>query len=614
MRCSLVLSVLRATSGLRPKLRPKMMLSPAPCRRAPGQSLSIALLALCITFLQPALANPTLPVTVTPAPAIQWTAQSGLRNQAHDALAALQHASSHGLPENRYALDQLNTLALDLHSSDNELVFNELLTAALETYTLDLVRGLQPSAFKDRRDPKHRRNSPHTVASQLQAGVLKGLHRAIKTNRLAKFMRSIEPKHADYKALQSALVDYKTLVARGGWPQVPRSKNGAALRVGEHHPRVVNLRARLKVIDNTVELSPSGNPERYDEALKQAVMRFQISHGLKGDGVVGKNTRAALNVSAEQRVQQIELNLDRWRLMPNVMPANHVWVNVPQYEMKLQLDRKEVLDMRVVVGKTRSPTPMMEDRLEHIVFSPYWYPTRKISAGEILPSVQKDPNYLIKRRFEVLENDKPIDASGIDWQQVTPQNMNYRFRQRPGKGNSLGDVKFMFPNNYAVYMHDTNAKSLFDKSMRAFSHGCVRLEDPESLATALLEWDKGWKRQKVSRAMASGRQKYVKLEQTVPVYLVYFTTTVKDGVVKFHDDLYGHDKRHSSARMAQQHQELQGKGNTRVAQIIQRYLDPQRFNAAFPSVSTSASVSQELSQEQNNARTKKTANALASAL
>jgi len=580
MHCSLVSSELRTQSGIRPSTSPH-----------PSAELGwwcMALLVLIALWSTPRVfANPSEPVSLERAAQPKWTNSAHLRNQAREALDVLREAPAHGLPANRYALSQLTSLANDLTSPDNERLFNELLTAALETYTVDLVQGLQPSAFKDRRDPKHRRNSPHTVSSQLQAGVLKGLHRSITTNRLGKFMRSIEPAHADYKVLQDALADYKALVAQGGWPQVPRSKDGAALRVGASHPRVIDLRSRLAVTDNSVKLTTT-DPELYDDALEQAVIEFQIRHGLKGDGVVGKNTRAALNVSAADRLQQIELNLDRWRLMPNVMPANHIWVNVPEYEMKLQLDRQEVLGMRVVVGKTHWPTPMMEDRLEHVVFSPYWYPPQKIAIREILPAVKADPGYLDKRRFDVLEDNQPIDPSSINWADITPGNLTYRFRQRPGKGNSLGDVKFMFPNNYAVYMHDTNAKSLFDKSMRALSHGCIRLEDPESLASALLAWDRGWKRQKVTRAMASGRQKYVKLEQTVPVYLVYFTATVSDGALQFHNDLYGHDKRHTIERRAQQQQDKQG--NPRIAQILMRY---QKSNAVLPTGPTTVSVSQQ---------------------
>lgn len=210
---------------------------------------------------------------------------------------------------------------------------------------------------------------------------------------------------------------------------------------------------------------------------------------------------------------------------------------------------------------------MMHDRLEHLVFSPYWHLPQKIAIGEILPKAKANPNYMQEHNYEVLENNVVIDSAGINWQNVTAGNFNYRFRQRPGSWNSLGKVKFIFPNNYAVYLHDSKSKNLFDKPMRAFSHGCVRLEDPEALAAALLEWDRGWKQQKVSRAMASSQQKYVKLEQTVPVYLVYFTATVKDGALRFHNDLYGHDKRHTAQWIIAQ----ANPQSTQVAKVIARY-------------------------------------------
>ena len=581
MRCSLVSSDPRVRSG--------------PARFVPdrGSWLCATLFALLTSVAQPALANPLTNPLANPGEhldARQWTHQAQLRNQALEALDTLSTATEHGLPENRYALPRLNRLALDLQYTSNEQQFNELLTAALETYTIDLIQGLQPSAFVNRGDPKHRKNATHTVSSQLRTGVLKGLHRAIKTNRLNKFMRSIEPAHKDYKLLKDELRKHRALVARGGWPRVRLGNSGESLRVGAYHPFVGDIRARLAVTDSSVTLNPANNPERYDERLEQAVIRFQINHGLAGDGVIGNSTFTALNVTAAQRVQQIELNLDRWRGLPRVMPANHIWVNVPQYEMKLQLDREQVLDMRVVVGKTSSPTPMMHDVLEHLVFSPYWYPTKRIIREEILPAIKADPRYLETERFDVLKNNRPIDPAGINWQAITPANLNYGFRQRPGKGNSLGDVKFIFPNNYSVYLHDSNTPYLFDKSMRAYSHGCVRVEDPESLATALLAWDSGWKRDKVGRAMASGRQKYVKLGQTVPVYLVYFTATVEEGVLRFHTDLYGHDQRHTT-RLKAHHANPPNKGNTRVAQILRRYQENQRSHAVPPPVSITMSGS-----------------------
>jgi len=548
--------------------------------------LRVALLSLVAGVSQPTLANSSSHPGDRP-----WTHQAQLNNQALDALETLRRAGEHGLPKNRYALGQLNRLAQNLQSDINKQQFNELLTAALETYTIDLIQGLQPSAFVNRGDPKYRKNASHTVSSQLRTGVLKGLHRAIKTNRLSKFIGSIEPAHKDYRLLKEELRKYKALVARGGWPRLRNASTTQSLRVGAYGPQVLDLRARLAVTDQSVELNQATHPQRYDQRLEQAVIRFQKQHGLAGDGVIGESTRAALNVTAAERVQQIELNLDRFRLLPKVMPANHIWVNVPQYEMTLQLDRKEVLDMRVVVGKTSSPTPMMHDVLEHLVFSPYWYPTRRIIREEILPAIQANPRYLEQQQFDVLKNNRPIDPSGINWQALTPANLPYGFRQRPGKGNSLGDVKFIFPNNYSVYLHDSNTHHLFDKSMRAYSHGCVRVEDPESLATALLAWDSGWKREKVSRAMASGRQKYVKLGQTIPVYLVYFTATVNEGVLNFHPDLYGHDRSHTAKLKLVAQQENAGRGNSRVAQILTRYPDIQKADAVPPPVSISMSTS-----------------------
>ena len=522
-----------------------------------------------------ALSNPGLPpVLATAEHTSLWTDDGRLRNQAVEALGVLAQATDHGLPKERYALKRLGQLAATLSGSAEstglaEARFNELLTAAIETYAIDLLQGLQPSAFKDKRDPKHVSTGRMTMQSQLQAAVLKGLHRSIATNRVGRFIASIEPDHASYRELQAALQRYRRIAAQGNWDTID---SGPLLTPGDADQRVASLRARLQITDNAEPATATGPLQGvaatpalpvYDDALVAAVKRFQERHGLKPDGIVGNGTRRALNVSVADRIRQIELNLDRWRLMPKVMPANHIWVNVPEYRMGLQLDREEVLNMRVVVGKRKWPTPMMHDELEHLVFNPYWYPPRKIAVREILPKLQADPGYLDRQRFQVLADNKPVDSSTIDWSAITPADLNYRFRQRPGRNNSLGEVKFMFPNRYSVYMHDTNAKSLFDKEYRALSHGCIRLEDPAALATAILAWDRGWTNENVAKAMAGSRQKYIKLEQTLPVYLVYFTATANGDALYFHNDVYGHDARH----IAQQEK----LAPTLVAQILERH-------------------------------------------
>jgi len=592
MRCSLVSSVFHPSHASRPAgpgIRSCFY------RYVRGSSLAAAF--ACAVLLHGAIAVSASAIAATSEPPVAnatqrgeflWSEQGHLNNQAVEAMAVLARSPEHGLPPARYALEELTDLSQQLTAEHTQSAqrFNELLTAALETYAIDLLQGLQPKAFKNKHDPKYVAVGRETMQSQLQTAVLKGLHRSIATNRVAKFLGSIEPQHTDYQALQQALVEHRAIAARGGWPEVPRSKNGKMLEPGDVDSRVAILRERLAITTEfespltqpgdvrepvtnyaAYDVTTPFKPEHfYDAQLATAVRAFQLRHGLKDDAKVGKRTRAALNVSVENRIRQLELNLDRWRLMPKVMPASHIWVNVPEYQLRLQLEREEVLDMRVIVGKRKSPTVMMHDQLDHIVFNPYWYPTRNISVGEILPKVKADPSYLAKKSFDVLKGKKPIDASRIDWDSVTSSNFKYRFRQRPGRNNSLGEVKFMFPNRYSIYLHDTNAKSLFNKPQRAFSHGCVRLEKPDALAAAVLDWDRGWGHRNVARAMTGSKQKHIKLKQTLPVYLVYFTASVDNDTVFFHPDIYGHDARHIAAQEAAQ----QETGPTLVAQLLAR--------------------------------------------
>ena len=269
--------------------------------------------------------------------------------------------------------------------------------------------------------------------------------------------------------------------------------------------------------------------------------RFQRRHGLEPDAVVGRAVAAEMNVPADARVRQIALNLERWRWLPNRLGDRHLLVNIPEYRLEVWEGNRVPLTMRVVVGKKDTPTPIFADDMTYVVFSPYWNVPPDIVKNETVPSALRDPAFLQRTNMEVLDKSgKPVDPSDIDLDAVG----DYRFRQRPGSSNSLGLVKFMFPNQYNVYLHDTPADSLFARATRSFSHGCVRVEQPDKLAEYVLGDQPEWTAERIAEAMHAGTEKTVKLARALPVYLGYWTARVSaDGIVQFRDDLYGIDAR-----------------------------------------------------------------------
>ena len=266
--------------------------------------------------------------------------------------------------------------------------------------------------------------------------------------------------------------------------------------------------------------------------------RFEERHRIEPDGVVDAATVSALNVPVEQRIRTIELNLERWRWLPDPLPARYFIVNVPDFRLEAIENGKPALGMRVVVGAPDNETPIFADQMTHVVFSPYWNVPPGIAKDETIPRAERDPGFLARNNMEVVEaSGAVVDPSSVDWSNAS----GLRIRQRPGSGNALGGVKFIFPNNFDVYLHDTNATTLFDRLERGLSHGCVRVEEPHKLAQYVLRDQPEWTPEAIGAAMKSGQEKHVKLQEQIPVYIVYKTAWVHDGGVRFLKDLYGHD-------------------------------------------------------------------------
>ncbi|NIO06699.1 MAG: L,D-transpeptidase family protein, partial [Deltaproteobacteria bacterium] len=249
-------------------------------------------------------------------------------------------------------------------------------------------------------------------------------------------------------------------------------------------PRVSALRSRL-IASGDLDGSPERDYDLFDEALEWGVRRFQKRHGLKVDGIVGSRTLKTLNVPVEERMRQIELNMERWRWLPNDLGRRFILVNIPNFELYVVENDEILMTMRAVVGRRYQRTPVFTGEMTYLELNPYWHIPTKIATQDILPSIRKNPNYLIKKKIRVFQSWEAqapeIDPESIDWSQITTENFSFKLRQEPGPSNALGRVKFMFPNRFAVYLHDTPARKLFQKTRRTFSAGCIRIEKPVEL-------------------------------------------------------------------------------------------------------------------------------------
>ncbi|MFK7914988.1 MAG: murein L,D-transpeptidase [Pseudomonadales bacterium] len=357
----------------------------------------------------------------------------------------------------------------------------------------------------------------------------------VQTPLAAQKARAFNPQ---VLALFDAYQRQLDIVRRGGWPLLGKQPT---LKQGMLSAAMPTLRQRLLVSGDLAD-DDSADPELFDSALSAAVSEFQRRHGLNPDGVVGPGTRRALNVTAAVRLRQLALNIARWDALRTDFDSAFVLVNMPEYALQLFDQGDVALDMRVVIGKRSNPTPQLVQEMRKLVLNPTWFVPKKIGARELLPKVQRDQDYLQQQNLDVFAGRTRIDPATIDWQTLTSGGFDYRFRQRPGPGNSLGKVKFILPNSRSIYLHDTPHKALFAREQRAFSHGCVRLEQPLELARAVLGLQQRWSPERAARQLRSERTVHLQLDEPIPVYLAYLTAKVEDGQIMYFDDVYGHDE------------------------------------------------------------------------
>jgi murein L,D-transpeptidase YcbB/YkuD len=340
-----------------------------------------------------------------------------------------------------------------------------------------------------------------------------------------------------------ALKKYQDIVAQGGWEILPDFKN---LKPGISSSVVPALRKRLVIEgDYVCDKNETGN--RYRGCLVNAVKKFQARHGLETEGFVGKMTRKALNESAEKKVAKLKLNLDRIKWIKRDHDKYHIYVNIPSFMMYMYDGEEVIRSMRVITGRKDHETPIFYGRVRTIVLNPYWRIPPSIIRHETVPKLQKDPGYTNKKNIEIhtgySEHSPKVDPHKVNWHQYGRKLPPYRFMQSPGEKNALGKVKYLFPNKYSVYMHDTNQRYLFVKDYRALSHGCVRLGKPFELLETFAEIEPKIDAERSKEILDENKKTPYRLSKSIPVDIVYLTTLVgKDGTVMFYDDVYGYDK------------------------------------------------------------------------
>jgi murein L,D-transpeptidase YcbB/YkuD len=445
-------------------------------------------------------------------------------------VARLKDAASEGLDPKDYPSAQLAAINEQSPTLDKrKLAIVELyFSAAFLQYTSDLRVGrflpnkIDPDFFLKAR-----------AIDQLAA--LKSLAQAPS---LDQFFAAWQPRHAIYALLRAALARYRAIATMGGWGKVPV---GATLHPGESDARVPAIRARLAITDGAGPAN--GDPNAYDAALVEAVKRFQERQGLAVDGVIGNSTIIAMNVSVADRIKSIIATMERVRWIPDDLGREFVIVNIAAFELRRFADGVVKERMPVVVGKTFHRTPVFSDRIRYVEFNPYWNVPPSIAIKEELPKLRSNPGAIAAQGFEAVEGGRVLALQSIDWSNYGPGNFPFELRQRPGANNALGRVKLIFPNAHNVYLHDTPAHSLFGRTERAFSHGCIRVSRPLELAEQVLRAGgvAGWNKVRIDSVVASAKTTIVNLRDPLPVHITYLTAWVDDGVLNFRQDIYGHD-------------------------------------------------------------------------
>jgi len=456
-----------------------------------------------------------------------------------DAVKALEGSYFDGLLPTDYHVDVMISIIEKIKVMENKgdidyewvAKFDLLMTDAIMLYGYHLLDG--------KIDPHDLDVQWNFGYTELPGGDGKKLAEAINNGTLIKELHKLRPDTPAYGDLMNVLAKYRSVAEKGGWGYVP---DGGKIDPRDTDPRISSIRKRLKITGNLTDTTNLAN-ETYDPVLEKDIRYFQERHGLDNDGIIGKATFAALNVSVEKRIDQIRVNLERYRWVVHNLSEDYIVVNIARFKAYVVKNSEVIHSTNVQVGTHYNKTPVFKSILKYIEFNPTWTVPRSITVKEMIPKMKKDHNYLQSKNMVLLDGSGNIvPMSYVDFNSISPSNFPYTIRQEPGPGNALGEVKFIFPNQYSVYLHDTPSKYLFNKSSRSFSHGCIRTQNPIALAEVLLEGTE-WDKKKIQESLDSKKTSRAYFNEPVDVLLLYWTVGVyQEKSIFFFPDIYNRDQ------------------------------------------------------------------------
>ena len=459
-----------------------------------------------------------------------WIKDNNISMSLYKLVDVLEQSYTHGLNPIHYHSGIIKEyLALKEPSPQQLAEMDVIATIALTSYANDLSNGrYEPQLI----DPNWQLDAPNNNWKEL-------LYLDSATE-MVNALPLLAPRSPQYQVLQKWLVYYQDLATKEKDILVSA---GVPLSAGDTGPRVAQLRARLVQLGDIRFSTRKVNEDQFDLSLKEALIRFQQRHHIAADGAAGSKTIEMLNIPLKSRAKQIAYNLERWRWLPSELEANRIWVDLTNYTVDMHLNG-ELTSMKAIIGKPDRKTPVFKGLMTYMVTNPTWRVPHRIARENLLPKLQADPNYLIKHRYKVYSSwsigAKELDSTKINWKSISEDKLAFRFEQEPDEGNALGQFKFMFPNKNEIYLHDTPSKHLFREADRAFSSGCVRLENPMEFAQEITKGSKQFN--EMNNALQTASNAVISLPNYIPVYLVYFTVVPNaNGMLEFRNDIYARD-------------------------------------------------------------------------
>ena len=470
-----------------------------------------------------------------------WSSDKRISSQAASLITEIQNASNEGLRPDDYHLSQITALMKKIENEENSGYRVEpkfwadldlLLTDAFMLYGSHLLAG---------------RVNPETLHADWTATVpevdlISILQSGLFSNHLKKIFKELEPFNPGFLGLKQYLATFRSISEKiHQLPPLPKAK----LKKGDNGPDVRNLRERL-ILFGDLDASDQNRSSLFDENLEIAVRKYQKRNGLKQDGIVGPHTLKKLDTPIEKWIRQIELNMERWRWLPRNLGERYLVVNIADFKLYVVENRRHILEMPVIVGRYYRRTPVFSAKMTYMVIDPYWNIPHRLAVQDVLPKIQNNMSYIDQQGIKVFKDwrngAEEIDPKTIPWDKIGSHTFTYKLRQDPGPNNPMGRIKFILPNKFSVFLHDTPSRSLFKASNRVFSSGCIRIEKPIDLALYLLQGDPNWSREKLIEAVENGKPRVIWIQNPIIVYLQYWTAWVDElGELNFREDIYHRD-------------------------------------------------------------------------